>query len=610
VAVSLVFLVLLAIFGALMTRAADESRDGIFQEHLVIGEMTASQVDSIFEHAFSELERAAVSDSLPTGRADSVETSASLQKVLDGLSDMWFGLYLLDGDGKPIASVPVAHPSPSAATPDAIAVREAGATGERRISDPYLDAVTGRRAALLVVRLPIAQSDTSFALAGAMDLSRANLLGILSEATRLAKTGHAELFDGRGLVIAATDSSAFLAPGEHLDSYLQVLSQKAPVVEAMRLDFGSGLEAGREGDTHIMAFAPLWRVPWGVAVGGSESETLAPVTHLRNGMLIAGAAALAVMWVLTLLGARFLVRPVRTLTRAADGITAGDLETPIHVGEGGEIGRLGGSLESMRLRLRASLADIEQRDRELEQRVAERTLEVQRLYEELQRREELRGRLLGNVISAQEDERKRIARELHDETGQALTGIVMSLEVAQDALNREPATVSQRLEAARSLASQSIAAIRRLVVDLRPAALDDLGLVPAIRAFAGSRLGEKGIRLEMQASGLTNRLSPPVETCLFRVAQEAVINVVRHSEAASARIELERDNGIVSLLVADDGQGFDVHQVRNSLDPARALGLAGMDERVSLMGGQLTVESNPGNGTIVRARIPTEESRP
>jgi signal transduction histidine kinase len=606
VAVSLAFVVLLAIVGALTARAADENRDRIFQERLVIGQMAASQVDSIFEHAFSELERAAASDSLAAAGTDPVDTSAKLQKVLDGLSDIWLGLYLFDSDGNPIASVPVAHPLPASAPPDIVAVRDAIVAGERRISNPYLDAATRGPAALLFVRDVTSRSGTTLTLAGAMDLARADLLGTLSEATRLGKTGHAELFDGRGLVIEATDSSAFLAPGEHLDSYLKVLGQKSPVVEAMRLDAGSGAEAGRDGETHIMAFAPLSRVPWGIAVGGSESETLAPVTHLRNYMLIAGAVALAVMWVLTLVGARLLVRPVRSLTRAADGITAGDLETPIHVGEGGEIGRLGDSLDSMRLRLRASLADIEQRDRELERRVTERTMEVQTLYEELQHREELRGRLLESVISAQEDERKRIARELHDETGQALTGIVMSLEIAQAALDREPTTVSQRLEAAKSLASQSIAAIRRLVVDLRPAALDDLGLVPAIRAFAGSRLGEKGIRLEMQASGFTRRLSPPVETCLFRVAQEAVTNVVRHSQATSARIELVRDNGFVSLLVSDDGQGFDVHQIISSSDPVRALGLAGMDERVSLLGGQLTVDSDPGNGTIVRAIIPSE----
>ena len=609
VAVSLVFLILLAIIGALTTRAADESRDRILQERLVLAEMAASQVDGIFEHAFSELERAAAVNSLPAQGAGSKDVSGQLQRAFDGLSDIWFGLVLMDADGQPISSVPISQPRPPVATPGGAAIQDAVSAGERRISSPFLDEGTGKPTVLLVIVHNTPQSGTGFALAGAVDLSRMDLQGALRAATRLGKTGHAELFDNKGIVIAATDT-LFLAPGEHLHSYVQALSQKAPVVGVMPLESRSKSEASREGATHIMAVAPLSAIPWGVAVGGSEAETVAPATELRNNMLMVGAAALALMWMLTLVGARVLVRPVRTLTRAADGITAGDLDTPIYVGEGGEIGRLGESLDTMRIRLRTSLRDIEKRDRELERRVGERTEEVQTLYEELQRKEEHRGRLLESVISAQEDERKRIARELHDETGQALTGIIMSLEVAQAALDREPSTVSQRLDTARSLATQSIAAIRRLVVDLRPAALDDLGLAPAIRAFARSRLEEKGIGLEMDVSGFTNRLSPPVETCLFRVAQEAVTNVIRHSEAKSARIELRQDNAGVSLLMTDDGKGFEVHQIVNSSDPARALGLAGMEERVSLLGGQLTVESSPGNGTAVWARIPTEEGRP
>src|SRR5207249_1483603 len=185
------------------------------------------------------------------------------------------------------------------------------------------------------------------------------------------------------------------------------------------------------------------------------------------------------------------------------------------------------------------------------------------------------------------------------ETGQALTGIIMSLEVAEDALVHAPETARQRLERAKSLASASIGAIRHLVVDLRPAALDDLGLVPALRAFAESHLREKGIRLEMDSSGLRGRLSAPIETCLFRVVQEAVTNVIRHSGATSARIELGRQNGRVSVLVADNGRGFDVRDVMASADQTRALGLAGMEERIALVGGGLEVDSAPGRGTRV-----------
>ncbi|MEE9197385.1 MAG: sensor histidine kinase, partial [bacterium] len=248
------------------------------------------------------------------------------------------------------------------------------------------------------------------------------------------------------------------------------------------------------------------------------------------------------------------------------------------------------------------------RDRELEQRVEERTREVQQLLEELQSKEEVRSLLLEKVISAQEEERKRIARELHDELGQALTGMVMNLEAAKEGLDKDTEAALQRMERARSLAVHSIDSIRHLILDLRPAALDDLGLVPALRAFAENRLGDKGIRLALETSGFKDRLPPLVETTIFRVVQEAVTNIVRHSEANAARIQLERKNGRVSLLVEDDGRGFDPTKVLHSPDRARAVGILGMEERISILGGHLHVDSRSGQGTQVRAEIPLEQA--
>ena len=611
VGVSLCFLTLLVIIGVLTLRAGNQSRDRIFQDRLVIAEMAASQVDGIFAQSFIELQRASDASALSTQGTDPQQLSNGLQQALQNVNDdmMWQRLYLLDSSGKVIASSPTSQNPSSEAIP-AAAGFVLSATESNQVSAPYVDELTGKPAVLLVVSRPGSKGESKMFLGGVIDLSRPEFLSPLRDATRLGNTAHAELFDNRGLVIASTEPSAFLGLSEHLHSYLPVLKGKAAVVKTMPLEPRNQAEAMESDQTHVMAVVPLASMPWGVSVGGSEAETLAPVIHLRNEMLLVGGVSLAIMWVLSLVGARLLVHPVRALTTAADRMTAGDLETLIHVREGGEIGQLGQSLNDMRLRLKSSLQEIEQRDRDLERRVAERTLEVQTLYEELQRKEELRGRLLEKVISAQEDERKRIARELHDETGQALTGIIMSLEVAEEALTREPLAASQRLETAKTLASQSIAAIRRLVVDLRPAALDDLGLVPAIRAFAGARLEERGIQLDMHVAGLSSRLDPSVETCLFRVAQEAVTNVVRHSGANLARIELRRSDGFVSLLVRDDGQGFNVGETLNSDDPAGALGLAGMEERVALLGGQLTVESRPGQGTVVRAKVPVREPSP
>lgn len=601
IGVSLGFLVLMLVVGVLILSIVQDSRSRILDERLVIAEMAAKQIDVVFSQNFAGLEGAAGSVEGSSVSSPAQSFPVQVQSLLQDVDDTWLGFYLIDGSGQVVAAAPNERTS----VPFAVGgtLQPTFVSGQRSVSQPYVDAVSGRPAALLVVPVPNAQGTASLNLAGAIDLSRADLLGTLANAKGLGKTGHAELVDSDGLVIASTEGAAFQSPGEHRTWYLQMLGQGGEGVATVPLEARSSTEGMNEAGTHIMAFQRLTDAPWGVAVGGSESETLAPVNDLRNEMLLVVAASLVVLWLVTLIGARILVRPVRTLTAAADRMRSGDLETPIHVTEGGEIGRLGETLEGMRTRLGASLDEIKTRDADLERRVHKRTEEVQALYEELKAKEVLRRRLLDSVISAQEEERKRIARELHDETGQALTGIIMSLEAAEEALPRDPEAARQRLEGAASLARQSIDLIRQLVVDLRPAALDDLGLVPALRAFAETRLGERGVELQMEVSNMKDRLSPPVETCLFRVVQEAVTNIIRHSNAKTARIHLGRRDGIVSLSVEDDGQGFDVAEVRASPRSDRALGLAGMEERVSLVGGELTIESAPGKGTIVRANI-------
>ncbi|MDO8614417.1 MAG: histidine kinase [Dehalococcoidia bacterium] len=596
---SLGFLMLLAVLGLLILRVVDDSRERILQERLVIAQMAARQVDSILEHDFRRLESAAAT--VPAGELQQQAPGVMpehLARLLDDVDDMWLAIYVMDAHGNVVAAAPEGRAQAGAPPAGVEDLEAAGAVGHA-VSAPYVDPASGQPAAML--RVPLGAGDPPLLLGGVMNLSGADLLDPLSSAKGLGRTGHAELFDSQGRVIASTDPAQFLATGEHRHLYLRLHDSMSEGVETVPLEPRSAEEAQQESPEHIMAVSHLAGAPWGVAVGGDASETLAPVTDLRNNILLLGAVSLVVLWLATLIGARLLARPVRALTGAADRMRAGDLDSPIRVGEGGEIGRLGETLEAMRVRLSASLQEIEQRDQELESRVQERTQEVQRLFRELQRKEELRSQLLQSVISAQEDERKRIARELHDETGQALTGIIMSVESAQSALAGDPAAASQRLAAAAALARQGIDAIRQLVVDLRPAALDDLGLVPALRAFAENRLGDKGIRLQMETSGMKDRLSAPIETCLFRVVQEAVTNTIRHSEATSARIELRRTNGVVSMLVEDDGKGFDVAAVTGSLNRGRALGLAGMEERLALVGGGLTVESAPGRGTRIRA---------
>ena len=205
------------------------------------------------------------------------------------------------------------------------------------------------------------------------------------------------------------------------------------------------------------------------------------------------------------------------------------------------------------------------------------------------------------VVEAQELERRRLARELHDETGQALTSILLGLRAIRAAQTDEEA-VSAESEL-RNLVVQALQDVRSLAVELRPSALDDFGLVPALERLARTFEERSGIRTAVEASLADERLPAEVETVLYRLVQEALTNVVKHAGATSVSVVLARREGGVSAVVEDDGRGFDAEEVRSD-----ALGLVGMRERLALLGGTLAVESTPSSGTALLAFVPLPAS--
>ena len=229
------------------------------------------------------------------------------------------------------------------------------------------------------------------------------------------------------------------------------------------------------------------------------------------------------------------------------------------------------------------------------------------LHGELREKEEVRTQLLNRVISAQEEERKRIARELHDESAQVLATLLVEIGTAEDIL---PATAKRAraiLGRAKTDATRALTEMRQMILDLRPSALDDLGLVAAVQGYAKTRLEQTGVRVRLSVDGSQRRLPAAVETALFRIAQEAINNVAKHAEASNVGIRLVFTGTSVSVVVEDDGLGFDLKTVAESKDKSRGLGLLGMRERASLLDGKATIESQPGRGTRVAVEIPVEE---
>ena len=203
---------------------------------------------------------------------------------------------------------------------------------------------------------------------------------------------------------------------------------------------------------------------------------------------------------------------------------------------------------------------------------------------------------LRRVVEAQELERRRLARELHDQTGQELTSVILGLKAVEEA--HDPAGHAEALERVRAQVVETLHDVRRLAVELRPKALDDFGLVAAIERLVQTFGEQTGIKVDLVAQLADERLASDVETALYRMVQEALTNIVKHAQAASVSIVIGRSAAAVSAVVEDDGRGFDTAARREGM------GLDGMQERLALLDGRLKIESRPGAGTTLVGEVP------
>jgi signal transduction histidine kinase len=216
-----------------------------------------------------------------------------------------------------------------------------------------------------------------------------------------------------------------------------------------------------------------------------------------------------------------------------------------------------------------------------------------------ERRSHLRREALERVIEAQESERARVARDLHDQIGQSLTSILLALRLVESA---DPTSTEQidRIAELRELVTDTLDDVRRVAFDLRPAVLDDFGLRTALMRLASDLLARTGLEVEVTCTGIDDdhRLDPQTETMLYRIAQEALTNIVRHAVTPRAEVSLVRSSGQVRLQIADRGSGFDTAATGESL------GLTGMAERADLIGAQFAIHSSVGSGTTVSVEVP------
>lgn len=316
----------------------------------------------------------------------------------------------------------------------------------------------------------------------------------------------------------------------------------------------------------------------GAAVGTTLTKMLVDLSAFTLATMFT-VAGVALSLVLNYIVLRMALQPLSTLTSAVGHIYNGDIILEIPPVDQPDLAPLTQALNTMLHRLTVHTATIEANRQKLH------TLSAQ-------------------VISAQEDERNRIARELHDETCQSLISLLIALDRINAVAPRELTDLTTRISSARQLTSETLDGLRLLVADLRPSLLHDLGLIPAIRSYASERLEPLGVDVEFELPSRLPRLPTRLETSLFRISQEAISNIIKHAEASHVSIRLSYDRDL-SLLIEDDGVGFETNG-ESAPSGVEHMGLFGMRERAAAVGGRIEIDSSPGRGTILRVIIPLE----
>jgi signal transduction histidine kinase len=554
----------------------------------------AAQVAEELNERLEGLQRAASAPRVDPGDG---RPDAEREALRDPVVRMLFpaGAFFLDAQGAVVAEEPTRGDRSLALPRDHPAVQEALRTGRPTVT-PVLRTSGGEHVYALV---PVRdwQGRPSGLVGGALDPTQRHFTTLLGFIRRTPR-GLAEIVDATGNVVASTAPDHVRKPSDCRGVGKLVADRRGRATtcsECHRAESEDRFSA-------ILAVAPVANAPWAVVLRQPARDVLvsgeAVPFWLTGGIVLLLAMGPVMAWG----AAQSITRPVQALTVAAERLAGGDLEGSIpqvpQIGDD-EIGRLAQALEKMRRALRELFDIVAESNAQLERRVEERTAELNRLNEQLREREEALARLYEKVVSAQEDERKRIARELHDDTSQSLAVLVMAIDSAQQAVK---AGHVPRLDEAKALAVRTIEEVHRMILDLRPSVLDDLGLQSAIRWYAERHLAPRGISARCEFDARDRRYPAAFETAVFRVCQEAMSNVARHAGAETVLVQLSEADGRLSIEIEDDGKGFDPENVARR--ERRPFGLMGIRERVDILGGKVRIDSAPGKGTRIHFDVP------
>lgn len=569
----------LGLFSWLGVQSLNESVERTLNERLTVARMMANHLDETLTYVLQQLQNSAdVNEGLPT-KEQFHSLAASLRGTFDKLGISTRNIILIDRDNKVLQIEPEDSEIIGKDMLDQPTVIKALQGGQPTISGLVSSPLLPMSVVLVSAPIFNEKGEIVGVLTSSIDMERSRIAAFTPTVIG-GKTGYTELIDANGIVLLRTKPASPPNPFEQSDHPVRfgdlIRQGKATVRVCHRChETTKTLERRRD----VLAFAPLSTTSWGIAIRQSEEEALAPTLQLRQKLLFLGIVVIISTLLLVWVTIQGIVKPVKILTSAVRKVAAGDFQATLPVRRQDEIGQLSTAFYTMTQELAKSRSELVLRNEEL-------------------------GVYAAHVLHAQEEERQRVARELHDGTVQTLVLLCRRLDSVGGGSESLPPSVISELREARRTTEEVIQELRDFTKALRPPTLDDLGIVTSIRRLLTDFKEQTRIGCQLKVVGNERRFSPDKELGIFRIAQEALRNVERHAKATHVSVTLAFSEHTASLDVVDNGQGFSLPPVPGNFTAIGQGGLIGMHERARLLNGTLEIQSNPGNGTRVTASIP------
>jgi signal transduction histidine kinase len=576
----------------------DESIDRSLQSRLTLASIIAKNIDFLLERNLNRLYDISLSGKIDLTDNDWETEREALQTAYQ-YSIFTDGIFILDKTGNVLLSYPPKLENQE----NLLSIPYVGriiADGKPVISDIYTFEQINKKVLYALVPLKSKHGDIVGVVGGEIDPTILRL-GQTIETMPKEPNTYLEVIDSRGIIIVSNSPKRMFTSNDHNRFLENLIAEKRAGIRTCHrchTKEDGQIRQSNDRSTDLLAFAPLEIAQWGVLIIQPEKDVFAPANNLKKTFLIFSIGSTGIALIIAIGMSRGIVKPIHKLIDASQKIALGDMSKSIAFGGKDEIGMLSSSFEVMRVKLADSLEGLRRYNIELEQRVIERTQQIRSSHKKAEI-------LYKKVISVQEDERKRIARGLHDETMQSLSALLMKINMCKAYPEHY---ILQKIDEMEGIVLNTLEGIHNIIQNLRPAILDDLGLEASIRWLLDKHIGERGITYFFNVIGTGEKeLDSRIKTAIFRIVQESIINISRHAEAKNVFLILRYMQDSLTVVIEDDGEGFDVTSMLKQSEDGRGLGILGMKERANLLDGRLEVCSAPNGGTRINLWIPINQ---